>query len=250
MRLRWIMHSKKSSIIFRLLLNFLPSKAADSFVNLLSIFHYLERDVSLFKSSGEILSKKRKIGTSAVIRAIKKTYPLKLAVVSILPCVDQVVIAFNGKQDQVFADEFKKGFAPKYKDNIKICFYENKINSPGDDYADKTILNPSGSIAKFYNWAFSQSDYSTVIKWDDDMLNLGGSCAFKNLRFLKYIKFDGLDVYGQLTTTYEPRTFLLRDGVKYFDSERCEYLNPGLCFGMRLFRKQYLHIKLVKDIFD
>ncbi|MFU0853887.1 hypothetical protein ACM26X_17495 [Kluyvera cryocrescens] len=250
LRLRWIKRSNNKALLFRIILRLTPLFAVEPLLSLFLKINFLNKEVLMYERVGKISERNRKNGVAAIIRAYPQNNPLLMAVRSIIEHVDQVVIVFNGEKnvdfDKLLADQL--AFQPQLADKIKIDVYLNRIQKTGDDYYQSVYEDPDLSIARFYNFAFSLSDFETVVKWDDDMIPCNHKKAFRTpCRLVKAISYDGYDATGRTTTSMEPRIFKLRKNVKYFDSDFCERINLGLGIKWKYFKKVYVHLKLLRS---
>lgn len=247
-RIQWIKKSNYKSLIYRCILKITPISYQEKINYFLK--NKFKDEVYLFENSGLIEHRERLNGICAVIRATPQYQPLILSINSIIHHVDQIVIAFNGETPENFEETAIEILGNNSFKKIKLINYKTPILPPGINYYSEVKKNPELSIAKFYNFAFSASDYNTVIKWDDDMLAINHEYFIKTPKYIYSSLFiDGLDINSKKTTYMEPRIFILRNKVGYFDSDFCERINLGLSLGKKIRKKCYVHLKLVRKNF-
>lgn len=202
------------------------------------------KQVRAFFSAGRVKIARRSSGVSAVIRALPAQQPLLTSISAISHYVDEVVICLNAEESDIDWAMLKRSV--RTGTDIKVTWYPEALASAGNTYQIE-LKSGKGSLAKFYNWAFSQAKHDTVLKWDDDMIPTG-DCAISQLGGSDAVWFDGCDVLGVLSTRNEPRLFRLRRGVRFFDGDDCERIALGKHSKTYLKGQKYVHLKRLKPI--
>lgn len=243
---KWLKSSRLRSIIFRRIAYACPARLFSYFLQLKFFRLLFESEIFFYENSGFIADIPRKKGVSAVVRCVPQKFPLLLSIESIMPFVDEVVLIINTNSKKSFENS-SVYFANFPK--VKIIQYSETIAPPGPNYLDEVKSNPAKSIARFYNFAFSQSSYLTCVKWDDDMVLNGRSGVLRPPKWPFCARsFNGYDARGEFTTTNELRTFNLTKHTKYFDTDYCERLYLGAALK-RPHLKSYVHLKLLRSVF-
>jgi glycosyltransferase involved in cell wall biosynthesis len=190
-------------------------------------------------------NKTRPDGISIVLRLKNDFEYVKASIFSVYKFVDEIICVLNNSTDGT--DEIVKELS-KYLIKIKVYDYIQEIESPGANYFNNVITNPSMSIAKFYNYAFSLAKYSHVVKWDGDMIATH-ECenAFKEARSNDLTFFNGYDIFQEDTTAGEPRIFKMKTNRFYVDVKNLEELFAENSSHYIYKNPIYIHMKLAKN---
>ena len=111
-----------------------------------------------------------KYGISFIIRAFNEECKIDsvLKYLCELTNVDnEIIIIDNGSTDKTY--DIALNYAKKYK-HVSVLQYPIKVPKPGNDNMLAFKNKDKNTLASFYNWCFSQTNYSYCIKWDADMI--------------------------------------------------------------------------------
>ena len=82
-----------------------------------------------------------------------------------LPFLDELILVDNESTDKT--KEICKNFKKRYPNKVKFFEYPYRVTPPSEK--NKNIpSNSVNSLAYYYNWCFSKTKYSHVMKVDDD----------------------------------------------------------------------------------
>lgn len=162
---------------------------------------------------------------SAVVRVKNGEFLLMPSVVSVLPFISELVIVDNMSTDKTsdVIDQVQD-IAENYGINLIRKKYEIEVHRHGDNYQRKLFDRPDGSIADFYNYAFSLASGEYVFKLD------AGCIFFPNAirRFVSMVSADrpliryrGIEAFGK-TMAYEPSIIKRELLGGYRDSKKFE----------------------------
>ena len=184
----------------------------------------------------------RKPKIAAIVRSKNELTLLKITLPSIIHYFDEVIFVDHNSVDGT-ADFLKEINSPKV---FKFKYTED-IARYGMNYSYQ-IYNGGGSIAEYYNFAFSQSRADYLCKWDADMLPLPHLYSvMTDIRDTKHniAAITGLDSLGLTTCNLEPRIYRRDLGLKYIDGETCEILDiRSIQAGIKVYESPtYIHIK-------
>ncbi len=110
----------------------------------------------------------KKPGISAIIRLRNEEDYLELAINSILPFFDEVVIVYNGCTDRT--PEIVERFAAQEPKRVKAFHYLPEVFPPESDRHRRLPPDHVSSLAHYYNFALSQTTRRICAKWDGDMI--------------------------------------------------------------------------------
>ncbi len=109
--------------------------------------------------------KGKPIGISWVARLKNADYFLKKCLESHIPFIDELILVDNKSTDKT--KDICKELKNKYPNKVKFYEYPYIVNPPSDEN-DQIPTNSIHSLAYYYNWCFSKTKYSHVMKVDDD----------------------------------------------------------------------------------
>ena len=89
---------------------------------------------------------------------------------SYLPFLDELILVDNMSTDNTkqICDKLQK----KYPNKVKVFQYLYEVTPPSFSNT-KIPTNSVHSLAYYYNWCFSKTSYSHVMKVDDDIILIG-----------------------------------------------------------------------------
>lgn len=189
-------------------------------------------DINLSPQPSEL-----KTGISALIRAKNAKRFLRLAVESVAPVVNEVILVDNLSSDDSveLADELERKFA-------NVSFYRYDINIPvvGKQHEEAVASGSQNTLGTYYNWCLSKVTRTNVLKWDADFV-----CIQNNLKklirlysldtedFEKAIWCTGLTAYNgtnvNINSYYDEfRIFSKKHGGCWENWKGCETLTPSI----------------------
>lgn len=193
---------------------------------------------------------------SAIYRVKNGGSTLHLAVASIAPLVNEIILVDNNSNDNTreVMEEIKSNLNGII--NVKIYQYCNEIARYGPGYSKSLECNPNLSIAKYYNYAYSKATSKYYLKADagciffPDAIKALGANVQANIPI---IRFRGMELYGQLMP-YEP-SLISRDEYNGFeDGKEFEFVSlrhPWRKYSPRgiLLRPAFIQIKRISNNF-
>ncbi|MFN7986195.1 MAG: glycosyltransferase [Thermoanaerobaculia bacterium] len=187
----------------------------------------------------------RPFGLSAFVRCRNEEEYIVASVKSSYRVFDEVVVILNESTDGTRA--LLEDLLPDHP-KLRILEYTETCAPIGPGYLEAVAAKPTMSLARYYNWCLEQTTYSHVCKWDGDMIATPDFGAVRSfLPTADVVMFDGWDVLGEHTTDLEARIFRFDTSrARYEDWELYEVLKHDYTETVRLDRKCYLHMKLVK----
>lgn len=187
----------------------------------------------------------RPFGLSAFVRCRNEQDYIVASLMSIYRICDEIVVVLNNSTDHT-GDLLKKLVV--HYDKIRVLEYPHACSAVGPGYYERVTIEPSSSLASYYNWCLNATTFSHVCKWDGDMV---ATPEFEQVRHLiaheDVVAFDGYDVLGERTTDNEARIFRYNlQRARYVDWDLYEILRHDYRSVYSLQTKCYLHLKLVK----
>lgn len=206
--------------------------------------------IKAFNSIEEI-KKRKNICISAVYRLHNAEDTLYLSVLSTIPLVDEFIFVDNNSTDDTKNIIAKCiSLCEKKGKLFKVVDYPIKVNVQGQNYKENLKLNPSGSLARYYNFAFNHATYDFVFKVDCHMILKPGVFIkiIKSLEKYKVAYLRGQNIYGR-SMSYEPRIYHKSISNSYRDGEYFEYLdisvNEITRIKARISERAYWHIGVI-----
>lgn len=191
------------------------------------------------------IHKNRKNGLSAIIRVKNDCEYIKASILSIYKFVDEVICVLNNSTDDT--GRIVKDLSSSLR-RIRMYFYNQDIEPVGENYLRNLLVKPERSIARFYNYSISLSNYNRVIKWDGDMIATHeAKKCFEIARDHDVVFFNGYDIFEEDTTAGEPRIFTLKDNRFYVDVNNLEELFLEESNHINYKNPVYIHMKLAKE---
>lgn len=183
---------------------------------------------------------------SAVIRVKDGKHFIAAQIKNIVCICTQIVVVDNYECPET--EKIVKELSVYYKEDCEIVYrvYGFPVHRYGVDYKNKLLENPDGSIAKYYNYAFSFA--SGQYAWKVDLHNLYTLNALENIQAtlsknVDVILLDGLDCAGR-RVSLERRIFRVSSGCVYEDANEYEYLKvPKELLEIKLRWPSYIHIR-------
>jgi glycosyltransferase involved in cell wall biosynthesis len=190
---------------------------------------------------------------AAVFRVFDAENSLLASFLSLAPFINEVVIVDNASKDQT-ADIITKidEYCSRFHIKFKRKFYGKRIVRFGPGYLNRLQLNPAGSIADYYNFAFADCDSRYLLKADSGliffpsaMIDITGMLEKKR----PVIRFRGVEISGK-TMAYEPRIFSQGAFDGFHDSTEYEVLklkDRSMKYDPRNFylRPAYIHYRRI-----
>ena len=183
---------------------------------------------------------------SAIYRLKNAQEYLEIAVLSIAPFVKEVIIVDNSSSDNTIsiANRLKKQLLGVCK--VKIYSYPTTLLLAGKNYQYNLSKKTEGSLAAYYNYAFSLGTSEYLIKCD-------AHCIFlpKSLQKLQnelrnkpdYISFKGAEIYGRKMSM--ERYIFKNKNYHYIDgrfSEELKFKEVKLTRG-KIKTPVFIHVK-------
>src|SRR5947207_7983507 len=104
---------------------------------------------------------KKKPGVSAIVRLKNEEDYLELALASIAPFFDEIVIVYNGCTDRT--PEIVERFAASDK-RVRAFHYVPEVFPPGSDMHRRLPADHVNSLVHYYNFALSKASYRVCAK--------------------------------------------------------------------------------------
>jgi glycosyltransferase involved in cell wall biosynthesis len=111
---------------------------------------------------------KKKPGISAILRLRNEEDYVELALQSILPFFDELVIVYNGCTDRT--PEIVEKFAMKEPRRVKAFHYVPEVFPQGSEMQRKLPGDYVNSLVHYCNFALSKATHKICAKWDGDMI--------------------------------------------------------------------------------
>jgi glycosyltransferase involved in cell wall biosynthesis len=203
------------------------------------LYGQLQADVSLPQGT-------RPPGLSAVLRLRNEAEFVKASILSIYDSVSEIICVLNNPEDGT--ENIVCDLAKSLK-KISIHYYPTAVEQPyvSNNYFERVMRNPDGSLARYYNFSFALASYSHVVKWDGDMIATDRCRSlFSVATSHDVVFFDGMDLLGQRTTVPEPRIYRVGTNRYYVDTTNCEQLFLENSSPALFPEPVYLHMKLGK----
>lgn len=210
--------------------------------------------------SYEWFMEKKPLWISWVARLKNAEDFLEFVVESHLPFLDEIILVDNLSVDNTRA--ICKRLQEKYPEKIQFYEYNYTVVAIWSDENIQT--NSIHSLAYYYNWCFSKSKYSYVMKLDDDNMLL--PAKWKNIRESiitkspqRYCVYWGYNLLKRDNSIgvckNDPYSWKLADHwiypvskyTYYTQNTLCEQLNHNLFF--KRFNFSFLHLKYLKKMF-
>ncbi len=175
-------------------------------------------------------------GISFIIRCQNEADNLRACLLSIVDLADEIIIVDNLSTDNSW--QIMSDLAMVWP-NIKVYRYQIKIPRPNQEHIAMVTTNNRNTIATYYNWCLSKATKYNVFKWDGDFIairkNLIDMIDLYQLRiredrfalwFTGKTLFNGHYIRNGPDYYDEFRAFSLKNGFKWFDGFKCEYVEP------------------------
>lgn len=183
---------------------------------------------------------------SAVIRVKDGKHFIAAQIKNIVCICTQIIVVDNYECAET--KKIVEDLSFYYKKDCEIVYrvYGFPVHRYGFDYKSKLLENPDGSIAKYYNYAFSFA--SGQFAWKVDLHNLYTLSALEKIQAtlskdVDVILLDGLDCAGR-RVSLERRIFRVNSGCVYEDTNEYEYLKvPKELLEIKLRWPSYVHIR-------
>lgn len=192
---------------------------------------------------------------SAIYRVKNGESTIELAVASIAPIADEIILVDNNSDDQTLA--LMRRIQEKLSESIdvKVFEYKNRIAVYGPGYSTRVKEAPDTSIARYYEYAYSKASSDYLLKAD-------AGCIFfpHAIKALKekvrskvpVIRFRGMEMYGQLMP-YEPSLVSRKEYNGFTDKEEYETISlkhPLKKYNPRaiLLRPAFIQIKRIAAV--
>lgn len=187
----------------------------------------------------------RPSGLSAFVRCKNEEEYIIASLMSSYRFFDEILVVLNHSTDRT--RELIENLIPDHP-KIRLLEYPKECSPIGVGYYEKVRINPSTSIAAYYNWCLEQTSFSHVCKWDGDMIATPMFVkVLESIPVSDVVMFDGFDVLGEKTTDVEPRIFRYHpERASYVDWELYEVLMHDYSRVTVIEQKCYLHMKLIK----
>lgn len=195
-----------------------------------------------------------KTGITALIRAKNASRFLRLAVESVAPIVNEVILVDNLSSDD--SVQIARELERKFKN---VNFYRYDINIPlvGKQHEEAVASGSQNTLGTYYNWCLSKVTHTNVLKWDADFV-----CIQNNLKklislysldsedFEKVIWCTGMTAYNGININInsyydEFRIFSKKHGGCWENWKGCETLTPTISRSPRKYI--YPSLKNVKS---
>lgn len=184
---------------------------------------------------------------SAVYRVKNVEDNLFMSVMSLAPICTEIVCVDNCSDDNT-RTVINKLQTNLKRLNVELKFYsyDQPIARYGDGYSHDICDDPTKSIAKYYNYAFSKATCDYVIKADANNLYLPNGLSWLQDCVEKepdLVFYEGLDVAGRMISS-EPRLYR-RNLFRYCDGEKYEFLDINTHKYKKIvsYRPKYLHLR-------
>lgn len=171
---------------------------------IIDLLYYLKRKITVSEVTEEILTniewieemnipvswftKEKPLWISGVARLKNGDDFLEKVIESHLPFLDELILVDNMSTDKT--KEICLSLKKKYPQKIKFFEYKYDVFPPWTE--EKIETNSLHSLAYYYNWCFSKTKYSHVMKVDDDNLLIPE--RFKKIRE-KSLKSEHYNIY-------------------------------------------------------
>lgn len=119
-----------------------------------------------FRPAG--LRSRKKPGLSAMVVLKNEEEFAAVALESILPFFDEIVVVINGCTDRT--PEIVEGFAERNPDRVRAFHYVPKVYSRGSMKHRREPPTSVHSLVHYMNFALSRTSYQIVCKWDGDQI--------------------------------------------------------------------------------
>lgn len=181
---------------------------------------------------------------SGIYRIKNAASSIELAILSVIDYLDEVVIVDNGSTDETISIVNK--LQCKYKNKIRIYNYSNSLCRAGSGYLDRVKENPQGSLAKYYNYAFSLGSKEYLLKCDANYVftKKGIQDIIHAMRTSpEVICFPGVEIFGH-HHSMEPFLFKRSIDWKFEDGPFWEILEYERKIKIkRIYNPCFIHIK-------
>lgn len=188
----------------------------------------------------------KKFTLSGVYRIKNAESSIELAIRSIIDVMDEVIVVDNESSDGTLDILIK--LQKKYPNKIKIFHYNKKLCRAGKNYADCVRRNPSGSLAKYYNYAFSKATSEYVMKCDANYIfTLKGKIDIINAlnKNPDVLCYPGVEIFGH-HHSIEPFVYLRKLNYKYCDGMLWEFLHYERTAKIKkILNPCFVHIKRI-----
>ncbi|EJT0553353.1 glycosyltransferase [Vibrio vulnificus] len=184
---------------------------------------------------------------SAIYRVKNGAEYIELAILSISALVSEIIVVDNCSQDETVSivNRLKKQLEGTV--DIKLYQYDQKVELAGLGYEERVKRNPSGSLAKFYDYCFSLGTSEYLMKCDAHYIFTAKGLS-SILTALKskpdYALYSGLEVYGK---NMGVEAFLFKNDDKYsfIDTEKYEKLVLKGKNKIQINEPVFLHLKRI-----
>ncbi len=193
----------------------------------------------------EIYKKERKDGVSGFYRVKTEEQLLEKSVLSHLPYLDEIIIVHNDCSDKT--PEIAKKLAQKYPEKIKVYEYKPKVFPALSHKHVVTCASSPHSLANYYNFALSKTNYKIAVKIDADHLAIQDRFA----QAVEKIRKEGIDT---LMYFYGVNVYKSKKGDRWLVNKRnpftagsdCGFfpVKKGVYFTQRL-DSEALHIPIL-----
>lgn len=180
---------------------------------------------------------------SAIYRVKNAESSIKLAIESISKLVEEIIFVDNGSTDNTLY--IVEELATIY--NIKIYKYEIDLCMAGEKYNHSLKVNPTGSLADYYNYAFCKGSSKYLMKCDANTIYT--PYALERIKKAinsepDVISYSGVDCFGD-SHVLEKYIFRRELDWNYIDGdywEQLEIRNKNLKHK-KLFENLFYHVK-------
>lgn len=194
---------------------------------------------------------------SAIYRVKNGASTIELAVASIAPIADEIILVDNNSDDQTLTLMRRIQEKLSRSINVKVFEYKNPIAVYGPGYSTRVKEAPDTSIAKYYEFAYSKATSDYLLKAD-------AGCIFfphaiealkeKVRSNIPVIRYRGMEMYGQLMP-YEPSLVSRAEYNGFIDKEEYEIISlkhPSKKYNPRalLLRPAFIQIKRIATVID
>ncbi len=132
-----------------------------------------EENIEEYKVNLNSIHLYRKSGVSGMMRVKNDAEFVEASIESCINALDELVIVYNGCSDN--SPEIIRQIASRYPNKIKVYEYRPEIYSHNlsdvryQQYVENTI-DPIHTLANYYNYALSKTQYKYVLKIDADQI--------------------------------------------------------------------------------
>lgn len=186
----------------------------------------------------------KKSTITGVYRIKNADATIELAIRSVVDLLDEVIVVDNNSTDNTL--NILNKLMENYGTKIKIYKYSENLCLAGNGYNLRVKDKPSGSLARYYNYAFSLGSSDYLLKCDANYIFTPAGLESIKKSIVDYpdiVTFPGVEIFGN-HHSYEPFLFKRECLWEFVDSDLWETLSYSKNARVyRIVNPCFIHIK-------